>query len=168
MLHLLLLVVFPSLMAVAASSDLFTMTIANRVSILLALGYVGLALLVGVPGRELIVDHVTCGAAVLVLTFALFALGWIGGGDAKLASATALWLGWSHLADYGLVASCLGAILTLAILMFRRLGLPDRISGLAWVARLHDRRNGVPYGIALAAAGLLLYPQTHLWQIATS
>ena len=165
MLELLTLLVFPSLMAFAASSDILTMRIANRVSILLVTGYLGLALCAGVPGQEILVDHVTCGGAVLLMTFAFFAFGWIGGGDAKLAAATALWLGWSHLADYGLVASLLGAVLTLAILQFRRSTLSPAAAGRAWIARLHDKRNGVPYGVALAAAGLILYPQTHLWQM---
>ena len=57
---------------------------------------------------------------MLVLTFALFAFGWIGGGDAKLAAATAVWIGWHGLSDYGLLASLLGAALTLAILYFRK------------------------------------------------
>ena len=166
MLPLLTLIVFPSLMAVAAASDVLTMTIANRVSVLLVVGYLALAAWAGVSGRDILVDHLTCGLAVLGLLFAFFAFGWIGGGDAKLASATALWLGWSHLADYGLVASLGGAVLTLAILLFRRVDLPHRIAARAWVARLHDRRNGVPYGVALAVAGLALYPQTQLWHLA--
>lgn len=152
-------------MAFAATSDILTMTIANRVSLLLVSGYVGLALWAGMPGGEILRDHMTCGAAVLALTFALFAFGWIGGGDAKLAASTAVWLGWSHLADYGLIASVFGAGLTLAILQFRRFALKGALERQAWLARLHDQGNGVPYGVALAAAGLLLYPQTSLWQI---
>ena len=38
--------------------------------------------------------------AVLVVTFMFFARGWIGGGDAKLAAATALWLGFDQLLNY--------------------------------------------------------------------
>lgn len=164
-LDLMTLAVFPLLMAFAATSDILTMTIANRVSILLVLGYCGLALAAGQAGQVILVDHLTCGAAVLVLSFALFAFNWIGGGDAKLAAATAVWLGWSNLADYGLLASVLGAALTLGILHLRRHVLPQRLAGQPWLARLHDKSNGVPYGVALAAAGLVLYPQTQLWQL---
>ena len=159
------LVMFPLLMAFAATSDILTMTIANRVSIILVGGYVGLALLAGVPLAAIGLDHLACGAAVLLLTFAMFAFGWIGGGDAKLAAATAVWLGWYNLADYGLLASVLGAGLTFGILWFRRLGLPPQLAGAAWIARLHDKANGVPYGVALAAAGLVLYPQSQIWQV---
>jgi prepilin peptidase CpaA len=93
-----------------------------------------------------------------------FAFDWIGGGDAKLAAATAVWLGWSNIADYGLIASVLGAGLTLGIVWFRKYGMPSWLVQIPWVARLHDADNGVPYGVALAAAGLFLYPQSQIWQ----
>ena len=98
-----------------------------------------------------------------MLTFALFAFNWIGGGDAKLAAATAVWLGWTHLFEYGLEASVLGAALTLGILMVRKRELPPLLASRAWAIRLHEAGNGVPYGIALAIAGLVLYPDTAIW-----
>ncbi len=90
------LVLFPGLMIFAAFSDLFTMTISNRVSIALVAIFCVLALALHMPLASFGL-HLACGLAVLVCTFGLFAFGWIGGGDAKLASATALWLGWDHL-----------------------------------------------------------------------
>lgn len=101
--------------------------------------------------------------AVLVVTFALFAFGWIGGGDAKLAAATALWMGWENLADYLLISTFIGGVLTLLILYARKWPLPTSLLRQNWIARLHDKATGVPYGIALAAAGLALFPQTHFW-----
>jgi prepilin peptidase CpaA len=93
----------------------------------------------------------------------MFNLGWIGGGDAKLAAATALWLGWTPLADYGLASALTGGALTLAILMARRLTLPPFLASHAWIARLHDAKTGIPYGIALALGGMIAYPETQLW-----
>lgn len=163
MLDLAALTIFPLLMAFAAMSDILTMTIANRISLLLVIGFVILAALAGMPPRTIGLDHLACGAAVLLLTFTLFAFGWIGGGDAKLAAATAVWIGWSNLSDYGLLASALGAVLTIMILKFRKLSLPRFWRSQPWLARLHDRGNGVPYGVALAIAGLVLYPDTSVW-----
>jgi prepilin peptidase CpaA len=40
--------------------------------------------------------------------------------------------------------------------------LPQYLAAQQWVQRLHDKKGGVPYGIALAAAALLVYPDT-LW-----
>ena len=165
LLILITLVFFPALMTFSASSDLFSMKISNRVSIALAVAYPVLALAVGVPAVTVAIN-LACGMAVLVLTFTMFTRGWIGGGDAKLAAATAPWLGWALLLDYGLIASVVGGALTLAIIFSRRTQLPDWAARLDWVARLHNPNNGVPYGIALAAAGLALYPSTQIWRAA--
>ena len=157
------LIVFPCLMAYAAASDLLTMTISNRVSAALIGGFGLIAVLSHMPVYDILVVHVACGAAVLVVTFALFAFGWIGGGDAKLAASTAVWLGWDNLFTYSLEASILGAGLTIGILYFRKYRLPPPLIAKAWLARLHTAGNGVPYGIALAIAGLAIYPDTAVW-----
>lgn len=158
------LTLFPAMMAFAASSDLFTMTIANRVSLALVAGFGLLALLVGMSTAELI-SHAGAAAVVLVVVFAMFTRGWIGGGDAKLAAATVLWLGFAHLADYLVYASLIGGALTLAIIQFRTMPLPRLFVGREWAERLHRLDAGVPYGIALAAAALLVYPHTE-WMAA--
>jgi len=154
--------IFPAAMALAAATDLTTMKIPNRLSAALASSYFLIALLVHVPIAE-IATHVGCGAAVLVFTFFLFSFGWIGGGDAKLAAASALWLGWSPLADYGLASALAGGALSLVILFARRLALPQFLASQGWIARLHDAKSGIPYGIALALGGLVAYPETALW-----
>jgi prepilin peptidase CpaA len=159
------LTVFPAVMAFAALSDLFTMTIANRVSLILVGGFALLAVLGGMSAAD-ILAHVGAAACVLVVTFALFACGWIGGGDAKLAAAAVLWLGFAHLADYLLYASLLGGALTVLLIQFRALPLPRMLVGREWAERLHRRGGGVPYGIALAVAALLVYPQTEWMTVA--
>ena len=168
MLQLTVLVLFPLLMVYAAFSDLLTMTIANWVSVLLVVGFTAVALAAGMPASTVLTGHLACGGAVLALTFALFAFGWIGGGDAKLAAATAVWLGWDHLYDYGLEASFLGGLLTLAIVAWRKYDMPPALLRPRWIARLHSAANGVPYGIALAVTGLALYPDTSAWSMAAS
>jgi prepilin peptidase CpaA len=153
------LCLFPLLMAFAAWSDLFTMTISNRVSLILMVGFFVLAALIGMSGPQ-ILSHVGAGALVLAITFTFFACGWIGGGDAKLAAATALWLGFDPLMSYLLYASVFGGALTLLLLQFRSWPLPAAVTGQEWVTRLHNAKSGVPYGIALAAAALAVYPST--------
>src|SRR5438128_8899557 len=90
------LLLFPAMMAFAASSDLFTMTISNRVALALVAGFFALAFASGMAPAD-VLSHMTAACAVLVVTFVFFARGWIGGGDAKLAAATALWFGFDHL-----------------------------------------------------------------------
>ncbi len=121
-------------MALAASMDLLTMTIPNRLCLVLAVGYFVLAAVVGVPLHTMLINF-SCGAAILALTFALFAMGWIGGGDAKLTAATALWVGWGVIPDYGIFAAICGGGLTLAILVARRVGLPSILARQGWILR---------------------------------
>ena len=153
------LLLFPALMAFAASSDLLTMTISNRVSVILIASFFALAFASGM-NLHAILWHAGAALAVLVVAFVFFARGWIGGGDAKLAAATALWLGFDHLMAYLLYASIFGGVLTYAIIRFRLMPLPAALAGQDWVKRLHQVNGGVPYGIALAASALLIYPDT--------
>jgi prepilin peptidase CpaA len=162
--HQVMFLFFPAAMAAAAAMDILTMTIPNRLSAALAVGYFVMAFVAGVPAHELAM-HALCGAVILVFTFALFTFGWIGGGDAKLAAATALWLGWTPLADYGLVSALAGGALTLTILFARRIALPAVLASQTWIARLHNARSGIPYGIALALGGLAVYPETQFWSM---
>jgi prepilin peptidase CpaA len=153
------MLLFPALMAFAASSDLFTMTISNRVSLLLIAGFFVLASMSGMDFHAML-SHVGAGSAVLVAAFACFAMGWIGGGDAKVVAGVALWFGFGHLLDYLLYASLFGGALTLLLLQFRQWPLPHALGSQAWLLRLHDKETGIPYGIALAVGALLIYPQT--------
>lgn len=153
------LFLFPALMAFAAASDLFTMTIPNRVSLLLIAGFFVLAGFGGMPLPQ-IGMHVAAGLTVLVAAFACFAFGWIGGGDAKVAAAAGLWFGFSQLTNYLVYASLIGGALTLLLLEFRRWPLPYALGSQAWLLRLHHKETGIPYGIALALGALLIYPET--------
>lgn len=156
------LVVFPFLMAYAASRDLLTMLIPNWISIALAATFLPIAVVAGFDGWEVVV-HFAAGVSVLCVTFTLFSFGAIGGGDAKLAAATAIWMGFAHTLDYLLVASVFGGLLTLAILVVRRYPLPPVATKLPFAQHLHDAKTGIPYGIALSAAGLSVMPQTLIW-----
>ncbi|MCK9915782.1 prepilin peptidase [Microbacteriaceae bacterium K1510] len=153
------LLVFPALMAFAASSDLLTMTISNRLSLALAAAFFIVAVTTGMP-LAVVGMHLAAAAVVLVVSFGFFTQGWIGGGDAKLAAATALWFGFDHLLPYLLYASVFGGALTLLILQFRKLPLPALLARQVWIQRLHEAEGGIPYGIALAASALAIYPTT--------
>jgi len=162
LLHFSVLAFFPSLMALSASMDLLTFTIPNRLCVALALGYLVLAALLGVSAHDILLN-LSCALVILAIAFVMFALGWVGGGDAKLAAATAAWLGWTGVLDYGVAAALFGGILTLVILGARMAPLPAAFGQIDWLKRLHNANAGVPYGIALAAAGLLQYPNSPIW-----
>jgi len=158
LLELAIMFVFPALMAFAAATDLFTMTIPNRVSLALVAGFVCLTFFTGL-GWEAIALHFGVGLAMLVICIGMFAMGWIGGGDAKLFAATSLWMGQEYIFEYALNAAILGGVLTLIMLALRMYPLPAGLASQSWLVRLHDAGEGVPYGIALAVAGLIVYPK---------
>ena len=158
-LQLMILGLFPAAMAFAAASDLVSMTISNRLSIALLVGFFLMAAMIGLPLAD-VGRHVMASLLVLAVAFVFFARGWIGGGDAKLAAATALWIGFPLLLEYMMVAAILGGLLTLMLLQLRHFPLPSPLAAQPWITRLHSLENGIPYGIALAVAGLAVYPET--------
>jgi len=155
--------VFVALLGVAAVSDLLTMTIPNKLTVAFAIGFPVVAIIAGLPAASVAL-HLAAGLGVLAFCFALFAAGWIGGGDAKLAAAIALWLGpTAVLLQWGILASVFGGLLTLALLSARQFPLPLFLMRQPWIERLHHRATGIPYGIALAAAGMAIYPQAEIF-----
>lgn len=157
MIEWLLLAIFPAAMLVAAASDVATYRIPNWLVAGLAAAFPGVALAGGL-GLETVAWHL--GVAVLALLggMVLFALRLIGAGDAKLLAAAALWLGPSAIMLFLGGMAFVGGALGLALLVFRKLPLPLRVAQVGWVARLHDPRLGIPYGLAIAAGGLIAFP----------
>ena len=111
--------------------------------------------------------HLAAGALVLVVCFGLFAAGWIGGGDAKLAAATALWFGFEQLLPYLAVAGVVGGVLTLAILMLRvraAAGVRPR-AGLGCGGCIPPTR-ACPTGSRWRSPRCSILPDTALWRAA--
>ena len=159
-----LLLVFPIAMVFAGAFDLLTMTIPNRISMTLVVAFALVATLSGLSITA-IAMHVGASMIVLAAGFFLFVRGWLGGGDAKLLAASALWLGFDSLSQFLLMVGLLGGVLSGLILAFR-VYVPGRfLSGPHWLLRLHDKGNGIPYGLAIASAALLIYPDTHWFAV---
>lgn len=150
------LFIFPAAMALAASSDLLTMRISNKLVIALTVAFFIVALAISMPLEQLAM-HVLCAFVVLAVAFGLFALRLIGGGDAKLAAATTLWLGFGTTLPYLAYTALFGGVLTILILVLRGIPLHPVLGKLEWLARLHNKRSGIPYGIAMAVAGIMVY-----------
>jgi prepilin peptidase CpaA len=147
-------------MFAAAACDVATLTIPNKLNAAIAALFLVLALGIGTPVAT-IGWHVLAALCMLALWFGLFALNLIGGGDAKLAAAVSLWLGPAVLLDWLLWTAVFGGLLGVAILLLRAVPLPSRSP--AWLARLHDRGNGLPYGVAIGGAAILVYPSSSIF-----
>src|SRR3984957_7714175 len=163
----LVLVALPLLLAAAGAFDLASFTIPNFLQAALIASFVAFAAAAHLDAPALAL-HLLAGLIGLATGFALFALGYVGGGDAKLFAAVVLWLGLKDLMPYTLVATVLGGVLTLALLGLRRLPLPAFFAGQAWIIRLHDSDAGVPYGVALAAGVFVVLPGTEIFHLAAA
>jgi prepilin peptidase CpaA len=157
-----ILVVFPFAMVHAAISDMLSMTIVNRVSLILIGAFVAVAPFTGMDLQQGLM-HLAAFALVLGVCFTLFAIGAMGGGDAKLLASTALWFGLSFaLMKYLLIASAIGGLLTLAILRYRRSPIAVYAGQVEFLRRMADPKEKIPYGIALGIAGLIVFPESWL------
>jgi prepilin peptidase CpaA len=152
-------VVFAFTMVYAGITDLTTMKIRNSLVLLFLLAYAVLAPALGFAVYD-IGWSAAVAAGVLVFTFGCFTFGWIGGGDAKLAAVIALWFGVDHTPIYLVYTALLGGALSLLILQFRSMTLPTFLPNNSWIARLHLQGSGIPYGVAMASAALVVFPQT--------
>jgi prepilin peptidase CpaA len=157
--------VFPVAMAFAAANDLFTMRIPNTISLALIGAFCAAALATGMS-LSMFGAHLGVGALTLVFTFTLFSFNLFGGGDAKLLAAAALWMGPDHVLHLIVYMTLFGGALSLLILGYRRYVPAHEWSLPGWAARLHVKGGGIPYGIAIAAAGLMLFPRTELFRLA--
>jgi prepilin peptidase CpaA len=153
------LIFFPLAMIYAGLMDLATLKIRNSLVLTIGIAWLVLAPLSGFSLAELGASALVAGG-VFVVTFVMFALGWIGGGDAKLAAVTALWFQPSEALLYFIYASLLGGFLTLVLLQLRARLLPVALYRLPWIAQLQDSKTGLPYGAAMAPAALLVLPDT--------
>ena len=165
--ELLVLIVLPALLALAAGWDIASFTIPNFLQLALIGAFAVFVVATGMAPAA-IAGHLLAGFLGLAIGFALFALGYIGGGDAKLFACVVLWLGFSNLMDYAVVASIMGGALTLVILGLRQMPLPVVLTAQPWILRLHDAKGGIPYGVALAAGAFLILPQTEIFKIAST
>ncbi|WP_195759950.1 prepilin peptidase [Paracoccus sp. S-4012] len=155
---------YPLLMIHAGIGDIRTMQIPNNLVLLLFAGYAAAALMLPLSPVDVALSA-TAAAVVFALGLVAFSFRWMGGGDVKLLTVAALWLGAGNVVPFILYTSIFGAVLTMLILLFRAVRLPAAMEARDWILRLHQRDAGVPYGMAIAAAGILAYSKTP-WVVA--
>jgi prepilin peptidase CpaA len=161
--HTLILFVLPALLLAAAVWDIASFTIPNFLQAGLLAAF-ALLMIVHPLGAGEFGMHLLAGFIGLVAGFTLFALGYIGGGDAKLFACVALWFGMDDLLAYTLVASVFGGALTLGLLAMRNWPLPAPLATQNWLLRLHDDAEGIPYGAALAAGAFFILSQAEIFR----
>lgn len=157
-----IVVIFPLCLAYAAFSDMFTMTIPNRVSVILIVSFALIAPLTGMAWM-VYAQHFAAALLVFVVCFSLFGFGLMGGGDAKLLTAVALWFGLSiELFHFLTYVALFGGLLTVLIVVARSDRFALVVNRVSMLNHLTDPALGVPYGIAIGVAGFITFPQTVL------
>ncbi len=160
------LLIFPLCLSIAAISDLLTMTIPNLVSLALAVSFFVLAPVFGLSIAEMGMHFVGAGI-VFFACFALFALNVMGGGDAKLLAAAALWFGFdSSLAEFLVYVAFIGGVVTVLIVLLRSQSSMLMAIGIPVPSSLTVAKK-IPYGIAIAIGGILAFPSSSLVIAAT-
>ncbi|RYG07620.1 MAG: pilus assembly protein CpaA, partial [Caulobacteraceae bacterium] len=117
-LTLALLGVMPALVIVAGLKDLTSMKIPNWISGLLIIFFVPAALAVRLAPMDMAI-HLGVAIAALIVGAGMFALRWIGGGDAKLLAAACLWLGLQGSGMYLLWTGVMGGLFCLVLIFAR-------------------------------------------------
>ncbi|HEX2555304.1 MAG TPA: prepilin peptidase [Microvirga sp.] len=151
--------VFGACMVGAGLMDLATMRIRNALVGVLVAAYPVFAVLAGLDPAT-VAASLAAALAAFALGFGLFALGWIGGGDVKLAVAAVLWLGAGQAGPFAVYTALFGGVFALGLILFRRARLAPGLRDAAWIARLHAPGNGIPYAVPMAAAALLTLPHS--------
>lgn len=144
------------LLCCAAWTDFRSLRIPNPISAGVAALFPLYAWLTDMPAETIFLQHASASLAVLALGLLGFATGKLGGGDAKLLAAVALWLGWPDLTPGLLAIALIGAGICFALLALRASALPLwlDLKGLHSVAL--ENGKGVPYAVAIAAGFALV------------
>lgn len=157
--------IMPICLALAAVSDLFTMTIPNRVSAVALITFILLAPFLGLAWSAIGMS-LLAGLIVFSVCFALFALNVMGGGDAKLLTATAVWFGFDpSLLVFLVSVAYVGGGVTLLFLLLRSQASTVLAMGIPLPASVVSEKK-IPYGIAIAIGGFLSFPEAPIFKLA--
>lgn len=149
----------PLLMMIAGIGDFLSYRIPNWLNGIIALSFVPMAVATGMP-LDMAAIHIATGAVVLALGFGIFALGLVGGGDAKMMAAAAIWFGWPAVLQFLVFTVIAGGVLAVILALRAAVQVNHDIRGHTWMERWKVAKPDIPYGIAFAAGAILAFPQS--------
>lgn len=150
---------FPLLMIIAGAGDALSMRISNRLNGIIAAFFFPMAFAAGMP-LDILAVHLLTGLALLIAGYALFALGFFGGGDAKLLAAAGLWLGYPYVMGFVVLTALVGGGLAAVVGLWSLIKLDSEIHEGFISRRLGFLKPDLPYGIALSAGAILAFSQS--------
>lgn len=147
----LLVAILAAMLIVAAAGDLRARLIPNWLNLAIALTAIPFWWLSGYALWPDIAIQIGLAAGMFVFFAILFHMGMMGGGDVKLLAALALWLPLASMVKLLVIMSIAGGVLTLVMLARKRLAS-------------REEKTEVPYGVAIAFAGIWLIGERYLYQ----
>lgn len=139
----------------AAWTDATRMKISNSVSIILVVAFLLFAAIY-LPLTPAI-THIGIASAIFAVTFCCYALRWMGGGDVKLLSALALWIGPTQILSYLTAVALLGGLFAACILVAQRvMPRPGHTNSSPILKSIETwtRSGRVPYALPIGGAAL--------------
>ena len=159
----LILSVFPLMVVMAGISDFFTLKIPNWLNAIIAVSVIPFVMFSNMP-MEVFAWHIIAGLVTFVVAAMLFSANIIGGGDAKMLAACAVWIGWDRLMEFAVITAFAGGALVIAMKVWVFFADHKDSGGMAWAKNFLSKKPQLPYGIAIAAGGIIVFPATCWFQ----
>ena len=147
----LLVAILAAMLIIVAAGDLRNRLIPNWLNLAIALTAIPFWWLSGYALWPDIAIQIGLAAGLFMFFAILFHLGMMGGGDVKLIAALGLWLPLASMVKLLVIMSIAGGVLTLVMLARK------------WRASSEEKTE-VPYGVAIAFAGMWLIGERFLYQ----
>ena len=160
----LLFFLFATPQLMAALNDANAMKIPNRIPLIVLAAYFVMVPFTWV-GLPVFLEHLTVGLVLFAVGFAMFAFGWMGGGDSKLLASTAFWFTWPDAIAYMIYTALFGGALTLFV-MIGRSYIPVKVITSQWAQTMFKDETKIPYGLALAAGAISVLPSSQIFKAA--
>ena len=138
------------LLLAAAAEDAVRLRISNLIVLLVLVGAIVAAVVIG-PAPALW-QNLAVFLGLLAIGTPMFAAGKLGGGDVKLLAAAGLWFDFTGALQMILAVVLAVGFLALLILILRSFGWSEEIRRRVVLLR---PRGGIPYGVAIAAGALI-------------
>ncbi len=151
--------ILPGLMIVAAATDATSLRIPNWLCGLVALLFVPMAYMNGMP-LAVFGWHLVTGIILFIAGYILFALKIFGGGDGKLMAAAGLWFGTASTVQFLMLTAVAGGLLVIIIAFLALIQSHFEATGASFSASLKKLAPKVPYGVALAVGAILAFPNS--------
>lgn len=145
----------------SSASDIRSLRIPNIYSVIIVACFAGAFLC----SREIfgpLWHHLTALGVVFLVTYLMFIAGMMGGGDSKLGSALALWVGVKGVLIYVFWMALIGGLLGVASLWFKKKKPVKEPKAGSWVAAAQDGKSKIPYGVAISIGAWFAMWQTGL------